>query len=270
MQIVCGGDGDCLKATSSAFFPVPRADTLADMVVVPSIDLRGGRVVRLQQGDYARQVNYDVEPVTVAESFAAAGAKWMHVVDLDGAQEGRPVQTEMISRLARTPGLEVEAGGGIRRREDIDQLLEAGVRRVVVGTQAMEDWPWFDSLAHDAKYAGRIVLAVDAKDGMIAVRGWTQTSSRSAVEVAAQVSDWPLAAILYTDVAKDGMLQGPNLQQTRAVAEAGKVPVIASGGVGGIEHIRQLKGLPIWGVIVGRSLYEGKLDLAEAIGVAQS
>jgi phosphoribosylformimino-5-aminoimidazole carboxamide ribotide isomerase len=234
-------------------------DTLARMVVVPSIDLRAGKVVRLKQGDYARQVNYDVDPVEVAKSFAAAGARWMHVVDLDGAKEGRPVQTEMISRLATAAGLEVEAGGGIRRREDIDQLLSAGVRRVVVGTRAMEDWDWFDALVHDAKYAGRIVLAVDAKEGMIAVRGWTETSSRSAVDVAKQVSDWPLAAILYTDVAKDGMLAGPNLEQTRAVAEAGKVSVIASGGVGSIEDIRRLRELPVWGAIVGRSLYEGKV-----------
>lgn len=235
------------------------------MVVIPSIDLRGGRVVRLQQGDYARQVNYDVEAVEVAESFAAAGAKWMHVVDLDGAKEGRPVQTELISRLAKTPGLSVQAGGGIRQTEDIDRLLSAGVKRVVVGTRAMEDWKWFQSLAHDPAYAQKIILAVDARDGMIAVRGWTRTSSRSAVDVARQVSDWPLAAILYTDLSKDGMLQGPNIEQTRAIAEAGKVPVIASGGVGSIEHIRQLRQLPIWGVIVGRSLYEGRVDLAEAI-----
>jgi phosphoribosylformimino-5-aminoimidazole carboxamide ribotide isomerase len=239
------------------------------LVVVPSIDLRGGRVVRLQQGDYARQIEYEVDPIATAQSFAAAGAAWMHLVDLDGAKEGRPMQTQIISRLATTSGLAVQAGGGIRQREDIDRLLQAGVSRVVVGTKAMEDWPWFDSLAHEAKYARRIVLAVDAKDGMIAVRGWTQTSSRSAVDVARQVSDWPLAGILYTDVAKDGMLQGPNLQQTRAVAEAGKVPVIASGGVGSIEHIRQLRQLPIWGVIVGRSLYEGKVELAEAIRVGQ-
>ncbi|HEX4054198.1 MAG TPA: 1-(5-phosphoribosyl)-5-[(5-phosphoribosylamino)methylideneamino]imidazole-4-carboxamide isomerase [Tepidisphaeraceae bacterium] len=238
------------------------------LIVVPSIDLRGGRVVRLQQGDYARQIDYEVDPVATARSFAAAGATWMHVVDLDGAKEGRPVQTEMISRLSAAAGVAVQAGGGIRQRQDIDRLLEAGVRRIVVGTKAMEDWPWFNSLAHEAKYAGRIVLAVDAKEGVIAVRGWTQTSSRSAVDVAKEVSDWPLAGILYTDVAKDGMLQGPNLQQTRAVAEAGKVPVIASGGVGSIEHIRQLKQLPVWGVIVGRSLYEGKVDLAEAIRAA--
>ncbi|MGD0768977.1 MAG: 1-(5-phosphoribosyl)-5-[(5-phosphoribosylamino)methylideneamino]imidazole-4-carboxamide isomerase [Tepidisphaeraceae bacterium] len=235
------------------------------LTVVPSIDLRGGRVVRLKQGDYALQLNYDVDPLETARSFAAEGAKWMHVVDLDGAKEGRPVQTELIARLAKTPGLSVQAGGGIRQTEDIDRLLGAGVQRVVVGTRAMEDWKWFESLAHEPAYAQKIILAVDAKDGMIAMRGWTKTSSRSAVDVARQVSDWPLAAILYTDVAKDGMLQGPNIEQTRAIAEAGKVPVIASGGVGSIEHVRQLRQLPIWGFIVGRSLYEGKVDLAEAI-----
>jgi phosphoribosylformimino-5-aminoimidazole carboxamide ribotide isomerase len=236
------------------------------LIIVPSIDLRGGRVVRLKQGDYAHQLNYDVDPVETARSFAAEGAKWMHVVDLDGAKEGRPVQTDLISRLAKTPGLSVQAGGGIRKSEDIDRLLSAGVQRVVVGTRALEDWKWFESLAHEPAYAQKIILAVDAKDGMIAVRGWTKTSSRSAVDVAREVTDWPLAAILYTDVAKDGMLQGPNIEQTRAIAEAGKVPLIASGGVGSIEHIRQLRQLPIWGVIVGRSLYEGKVNLGEAIG----
>jgi phosphoribosylformimino-5-aminoimidazole carboxamide ribotide isomerase len=161
--------------------------------------------------------------------------------------------------------LSVQAGGGIRRREDIDRLILGGVSRIVVGTRAMENWDWFKSLVYDPRYASKIVLAVDARDGMIAVRGWTQTSARAAVDVAKEVSDWPLAAILYTDVAKDGMMQGPNIQSTRAIAEAGKVPVIASGGVGSIEHIRELKQLPIWGIIVGRSLHEGKLDLAEAI-----
>jgi phosphoribosylformimino-5-aminoimidazole carboxamide ribotide isomerase len=239
------------------------------MIIVPSIDLRNGRVVRLQQGDYARQIDYQIDPIEVARSFAAAGATWMHIVDLDGAKEGRPMQTEMIGRLARVANLKVQAGGGIRQHQDIDQLLAAGAARIVIGTRAMEDWSWFDSLAHDPKYAEKIVLAVDAKDGQIAVRGWTQTSSRRAVDVAREVSDWPLAAILYTDVAKDGMLQGPNLPQTRAVAEAGKVPVIASGGVGSLEHIRELNQLPIWGAIVGRSLYEGKVELAEAIRISQ-
>jgi len=238
------------------------------LTIVPSIDLRGGRVVRLKQGDYGRQVNYDVDPLETARGFAAAGAQWMHVVDLDGAKEGRPVQTELVAQIIRATGLKVEVGGGIRTTDDVRRLLDAGAARVVVGTKAMEDWPWFSRLAHDPAFAHKLVLAVDAKEGMIATRGWTETSARRAADVAKEVSDWPVGALLYTDVAKDGMLQGPNIAHTRELAEAGKVPVIASGGVGKIDHIRELTKIPVWGVIVGRSLYEGTVDLAEAIRVA--
>jgi phosphoribosylformimino-5-aminoimidazole carboxamide ribotide isomerase len=148
------------------------------------------------------------------------------------------------------------------------RLLDAGAARVVIGTKAIEDWPWFESLAHDPAMTNKLVLALDAKEGVVATRGWTHTSEKRAVDIARQISAWPVAGILYTDVSKDGMLQGPNLVQTRLLAEAGKVPVIASGGVGNIDHIRQIRELPVWGVIVGRSLYEGTLDLAEAIRVA--
>jgi phosphoribosylformimino-5-aminoimidazole carboxamide ribotide isomerase len=237
--------------------------------IVPSIDLRSGKVVRLQQGDYSRQLDYDVDPLKTAESFRAAGATWLHVVDLDGAKEGRPVQGELVAKIARASGLKLQTGGGIRQREHVEQLLASGADRVVIGTKALEDWAWFEKLAYDPFFAGKLVLALDAKDGIVATRGWTQTSGKRATDIARQVSGWPLAAILYTDVAKDGMLQGPNLVQTRAIAEAGKIPVIASGGVGSIEHIRELKELPVWGVIVGRSLYEGKVDLAKAIAEAK-
>ena len=238
--------------------------------ILPSIDLRNGVVVRLKQGDYARQVNYDVDPLAVARAFADAGAAWTHVVDLDGAKEGRPVQTDLIARVIAASGLKVEVGGGVRSGDDVKRLLDAGAARVVVGTKAIEDWPWFESLAADPALAHKLVLALDAKDGVVATRGWTQTSGKRAADVARQISDWPVAAILYTDVAKDGMLQGPNVEQTRKLAEAGRVPVIASGGVGNIEHVRQVKANspPIWGCIIGRSLYEGTVDLREAIRVA--
>jgi len=236
--------------------------------IVPSIDLRGGRVVRLKQGDYGRQVTYDVDPFATARSFADAGAQWMHLVDLDGAKEGRPAQTALIADVIRATDLKVEVGGGVRTTDDVRRLLDAGAARVVVGTKAMEDWPWFNSLVHTPAMHDRIVLAIDAKDGRIATRAWTETTSQLATDVARRVSGWPLAGLLYTDVSKDGMLQGPNLQHTRALAEATDVPVIASGGVGSIEHVRQLTALPVWGAIVGRSLYEGKVDLREAIVVA--
>ena len=193
------------------------------MLIIPSIDLRGGSVVRLKQGDYARQINYSVDPLEMAKSFLTAGATWMHIVDLDGAKEGRPMQTELVARIIAATGLKVEAGGGIRERAHIDLLIEAGAKRVVVGTRAMEDWEWFRALVHDPAYRNVIVLALDARDGMVATRGWTQSSGKKAVDVAREVSDWPLAAILYTDVAKDGMMTGPNFEQTDAVALAGKV-----------------------------------------------
>lgn len=236
--------------------------------VIPSIDLRDGRVVRLQQGDYARQLNYELDPVETAKAFEQAGARWIHLVDLDGAKEGRTAQTELLGKIAAATGLQVQIGGGVRGTADVQRLIDIGADRVVVGTKAIEDWPWFEALAHEAGMAQRLVLALDAKDGMVATRAWTSTTGKAATDVAAQVADWPLAAILYTDVAKDGMLQGPNYQQTVKLAKAGKIPVIASGGVGNIEHIRGFDGLPIWGVIVGRSLHEKTLDLGEAVRLA--
>jgi len=238
------------------------------LVVVPSIDLRDGKVVRLKQGDYAQQLNYAVDPQETARSFRDAGATWMHIVDLDGAKQGQVVQTQLIAEIIRESRLNVQVGGGVRSTDDVQQLLDAGAARVVVGTKAIEDWPWFRSLVHDPAFNCKLVLALDAKEGFVATRGWTETSGRRAIDVALEVSDWPLGAILYTDVAKDGMMQGPNLEHTRKLAEAGTVPVIASGGVGHLDHIRQLRQIPVWGVIVGRSLYEGTLDLRQALAAA--
>ena len=238
--------------------------------IIPSVDLRGGRVVRLKQGDYDRQINYDVEAVETARSYAVAGARWLHIVDLDGAKEGRPMQGDLIGRIIAGSALNVQVGGGVRSEQDIGRLIDQGASRVVVGTRAMEDWDWFTRMVQTARFAGKLVLALDAKDGRVATRAWTHTSDKLAVDVARRVSAWPLAAILYTDVAKDGMMTGPNIEQTALLAAAGKVPVIASGGVGNLDHIKRLRGRGIWGVIVGRSLYEGTLDLREAIAAANA
>ena len=143
------------------------------LTIIPSIDLRGGKVVRLKQGDYTQQVSYPVDPVETAQAFQKAGAEWMHIVDLDGAKEGRPVQTDLISRIIHSTGLNVEVGGGIRSTADIETLLDAGAQRVVIGTKAMEDWAWFQKLVHEPKFNRRLILALDAKEGMVATRGWT-------------------------------------------------------------------------------------------------
>jgi phosphoribosylformimino-5-aminoimidazole carboxamide ribotide isomerase len=161
--------------------------------------------------------------------------------------------------------MNVQVGGGIRTREDVEALLAGGASRVVIGTRAMEDWPWFKALVHEAAMNQKIVLALDAKDGVVATHGWTQKSQRLAVDVAREVSTWPLAAILYTDIARDGMLSGPNIPQIVAMARAGSAPIIASGGVGNMGHLQELRKLPIWGVILGRSLHEGKIQLKEAV-----
>jgi phosphoribosylformimino-5-aminoimidazole carboxamide ribotide isomerase len=189
----------------------------------------------------------------------------MHIVDLDGAKQGAVAQTQLISRIISATNMNVQVGGGVRSTQDIQRLLGIGAARVVVGTKAIEDWPWFESLAKDRAFENRLVLALDAKEGKVATRAWTETTGQNAAEIARSVSGWKLGGILYTDVAKDGMLQGPNLAQTRILAEATDVPVIASGGVGHLDHIRALLELPVWGVIIGRSLHEGKLDLAAAL-----
>lgn len=236
--------------------------------VIPSIDLRAGKVVRLQQGDYSRQIDYALDPIQTAKSFETDGAQWMHIVDLDGAKQGSIAQIELIERIVSWSGLNVQVGGGVRSTEDVKRLLDAGAKRVVVGTKALEDWAWFEDLARAQGLADRLVLAVDAKDGMIATRAWTQTTNRSAVDVAKQVRGWGLGGLLYTDVAKDGMLEGPNLLHTRLLAASTDVPVIASGGVGNLDHIKALLPLSVWGVIIGRSLHDGRIKLADAIRTA--
>lgn len=236
------------------------------VVIIPSIDLREGKVVRLKQGDYAKQLNYAVDPIETAKAYQMAGAKWLHLVDLDGAKEGKIAQIDLISRIIKATQLNIQVGGGVRSEGDIEKILLAGAQRVVVGTHAMEHWDWFKQAAHLPQFNNRLVLAIDARDGVIATRGWTEASGRIAVDVAREVSDWPIAALLYTDISKDGMMTGPNFIYTNKLAESGKVPVIASGGVGSMDHLRELKRYPsIWGVIVGRALYEGAIDIKEAL-----
>jgi len=239
------------------------------MDILPAIDLCGGKCVRLLQGDYARQIDYADDPVEVAKRFEGDGAKWLHVVDLDGAKEGRPCNLPTIKRILESTNMQVEVGGGLREFDSIETLIDAGVSRCIVGTKALEDWSWFEGLVKRPRCINRIALGLDARERKLAVRGWTEQREETAVEVARHVADWPLAAIIYTDISKDGMLEGPNIEATREMAEESKVPVIASGGVTTIDDVRRLIELPIGGIIIGRSIYEEKIDLAEAVRVAQ-
>ena len=237
------------------------------MYLFPAIDLRGGKVVRLFQGDYAQQTTYGDDPVDQAKQFEDAGATWLHVVDLDGAKSGHLAHRDQIQTICEQTDLQVEVGGGVRSEATIDALLHIGVTRAIIGTAALRQWDWFESLMGNPTYRGRLVLGLDARDGKVAVSGWEETTDTTAVEIAEKVSDWPLAAIVYTDIATDGTLQGPNVEQTRAMCEATHVPIVASGGVGTLAHLAALRELPIQGAIIGRSLYENSLTIDDALAV---
>ncbi|MDY0356484.1 MAG: 1-(5-phosphoribosyl)-5-[(5-phosphoribosylamino)methylideneamino]imidazole-4-carboxamide isomerase [Sedimentisphaerales bacterium] len=237
------------------------------MDVIPAIDLRDGKVVRLIQGQYDKQITYRDDPAEQARQFHADGARWLHIVDLDGAKAGRPVNTASIEAIVCLGLLKVEVGGGLRDEASIAQLLDMGVTRVIIGTKAVSDFDWFSRMAE--KFAGRIVLGLDARGSMVATHGWLEDSQQTVLEFAARADELPLAAIIYTDIAKDGMLTGPNLERTQALAEAVKTPVVASGGVKEADDIRRLHPIGVAGVIVGRSLYEGTLTLPDAIAAAK-
>jgi phosphoribosylformimino-5-aminoimidazole carboxamide ribotide isomerase len=232
------------------------------MQVIPAIDLRGGRCVRLRQGDYDRETIFGDDPAAMAAKWESEGATRIHLVDLDGAKEGRPVNVEAVRSILAAVKVPCQLGGGVRDEATIAAWLDAGLDRVIVGTRALQDPPWFRSMV--AKYPGRLTLGLDAKDGRVATGGWLDVSSVDATALALQFDDLPLAAVIYTDIARDGMLEGPNLETTESLAKALKTPVTASGGVGELEDLARLATLPVEAVIVGRALYEGRFRLSEA------
>jgi phosphoribosylformimino-5-aminoimidazole carboxamide ribotide isomerase len=235
------------------------------MYIIPAIDLREGKCVRLIQGHYDRQITYPDDPVSVAKEFRSAGAEWVHIVDLDGAKVGKPVNTDTISAIAALGQLKIEVGGGLRKETSIKQLIDMGVERVIIGTKAVSDFEWFSEMAE--KFRDKIALGLDVRDDKVATDGWTKNTSQSLLEFAKKVASLPIAAIIYTDITKDGMMAGPNLERTRTLVSAVDVPVIASGGVSKISDIKKLAETGIEAVIIGRALYEGALNLAEAIAV---
>lgn len=238
------------------------------MIIFPAIDLKGGQCVRLAEGDMARATVYADDPAAQAAVFRSAGATHLHVVDLDGAFAGDSRNADGVkAALAGFAGGQVQVGGGIRTAAHVEGWLAAGVWRVVMGTAALDNPDLVRRLA--AAHSGRIVVAVDARDGMVATRGWADVSTLPVADLAKRFEDAGVAAVLFTDVGRDGMLKGVNIDATVALAAATSLPVIASGGVASIADIHGLLGKPnIEGVITGRALYDGRLDLAEALAVA--
>lgn len=238
------------------------------MYIIPAIDLMKGKCVRLVQGEYHRKITYEDDPVKQAKQFGSAGAGWVHIVDLDGAKVGAPVNTDSIAAIAALGKLKIEIGGGIRDEASIKQLLDMGVERVIIGTKAVSDFDWFAETAN--KFSGKLVLGLDTRGSKVATHGWTRENPQNLLEFAGEAAKLPLAAIIYTDINKDGMMAGPNFERTRTLVETVHIPVIASGGITSIEDITRLKQMGnIEAAIIGRALYEGTLKLSDAIAAAE-
>jgi phosphoribosylformimino-5-aminoimidazole carboxamide ribotide isomerase len=236
------------------------------VILYPAIDLKDGQCVRLVRGDMAQATVFNAEPADQARRFAKAGARWLHVVDLNGAFEGRPVNAGAVEAILAAVDLPVQLGGGIRSLQTIEMWLAAGVSRVVLGTVAVKN----PGLVRDAcrRWPGKVALGIDARSGRVAVEGWAEVSDLEARDLALRFADAGAAAIVYTDIDRDGVLQGPNVAATAALAEAVSTPVIASGGVSSLADLEALAAAPgIAGAIVGRALYDGRVDLARALAV---
>lgn len=242
---------------------------MSRMEILPAIDLLGGKCVRLIQGRYDRVIEYEDDPLKVAERMRAEGARWLHVIDLDGARDGAVFNFDALRRLAST-GMRIQFGGGVRSEESISAALDAGAERVIIGTRALEEPRWLDETSRRPEFSGRLALGLDARQGRLVTRGWTRETGQTAAEIAEHVTDWPLAAIVYTDVGRDGTLLGPNIEAIRGLAAISHVPVIASGGVSDLEDVRTLARLPLAGVVIGRALYEQTVRLGEALAISAS
>jgi phosphoribosylformimino-5-aminoimidazole carboxamide ribotide isomerase len=232
----------------------------------PAIDLRGGKCVRLQQGDYNRETVFGDDAVSIARRWAEQGARHLHLVDLDGARDGQPRNLSVVAAILKTVNLRCELGGGIRNEQTIRQLLDLGLCRLVIGTLAIREPDWFRDVCR--QFPHRLVLGIDARDGKVATHGWLETSNMAATELARQFSKEPIAAIIYTDIATDGMLAGPNLAAMAQMQSAVDLPVVASGGVTTADDVARLAAIPMAGCIIGRALYENTITLPDALAAA--
>ncbi len=240
------------------------------MLIFPAIDLRGGRCVRLIQGRPEAETVYGADPVAVARRWASCGARWLHLVDLDGAFAGSPQQLEIVGRITAALDIPVQLGGGLRTMEQIESALAAGVARVVLGTVAVTD-PGLVREACSAFGSDKVLVGLDARNGLVAVKGWQDVTSRQILEVAAEIRECGVERLIYTDTARDGMLMGPNLGMIRELAVQSGLRLIASGGVSCLDDVIrlwELEPLGVEGVILGKSLYEGRIRLEDALSAA--
>ena len=236
------------------------------MILFPAIDLKGGQCVRLEQGDMARATVFNLDPVGQAESFAAQGFEYLHVVDLDGAFAGKPMNAHAVEAMLKAVGMPLQLGGGIRDLKTVEAWLEKGVARVIIGTAAVRDPGLVKTAAK--QFPGRVAVGLDARDGKVAVEGWAEMSEVTVLEIARRFEDAGVAAIIFTDIARDGLLKGLNLDATIALAERVSIPVIASGGLASIADIEAMlvpRAKKLAGAIAGRALYDGRLDAAAAL-----
>ena len=236
------------------------------MILYPAIDIRDGRAVRLAQGDYERETAYDDDPVVAARRWADDGAQWLHVVDLDGARAGEPVNLAHVRRIVAAVGIPIQLGGGLRDSKKVEEAIAAGAERVVIGTAAVRDPALAEALA--AAHGDRIVCALDSRAGRVAAEGWTEPSALTPARLAAALAEHGIERFVYTPVEVDGTMEGPDADSLRELAGATEAEVIYSGGVGSLEHLRELAALGldnVGGVIVGRALYERRFSVAEAV-----
>ncbi len=237
------------------------------MLIIPAIDLRDGNCVRLVQGKKEAQTIYSRDPVATAKKWESSGAQLLHIIDLDGAFSGNQKNFEAIKKIRKAIKIQIQVGGGIRDIGNVMNLFSAGINRIIIGTKAIEDPEFLTYLCN--KYPGKILIGIDAKDGMVAIKGWEEITQVSAKDLAKRLEMVGAAGIIYTDISKDGMMIGPNIEATRDMVESVKIPVIASGGVSSIDDIKNLMKIKnLWGVITGKAIYTGALDLKEAIRIA--
>ena len=238
------------------------------MLILPAIDIRNGKCVRLQQGDYNQETIYGDSPVEMALHWQQQGAEFLHIVDLDGAKDGAATNFDLVCNIAKSVNIPIEIGGGIRNQETIQRYLDAGVNRLVIGTLALKEADWFRDMCQ--KFPQRLVLGIDGRNGLVATEGWLETSQTLATDLAKKYIDLPLAALVYTDIAKDGMLVGPNIDEMEAMRQAVPFSLVVSGGVASLDDVRRLASRNFHACIIGKALYENKFQLPEALAVARN